>query len=56
VHRYYRPRRGLWQHSAPIAELTPTTREIRRGADEILPGFRLRQLLLFRYLLIWDAP
>jgi SAM-dependent methyltransferase len=56
VHRYHRARRGLWQHSAPIADPTVTTRETRRLAQAELPGVRFRRLVLFRHLVVWDAP
>lgn len=56
VHRYYRLRRGYWQHGAPIAEPSLTTRQTVAVARRELPGVRFRRLVLFRHLLLWDAP
>lgn len=33
-----------------------TTRQIRRQVDAVLPGVRVRRLLLWRYLLVWHRP
>ena len=37
----------------PIAEPSLTTREVRSEASALLPGSRVRRLLLWRYLLVW---
>jgi SAM-dependent methyltransferase len=46
---------GRAPYSAPIADPTVGLREIRATASRILPGSRVRRLLLMRYLLIWQA-
>jgi 2-polyprenyl-3-methyl-5-hydroxy-6-metoxy-1,4-benzoquinol methylase len=56
VHRFYRARHGYWQHTAPIVDPPLTTAETRRVAATELPGVRFRRLVLFRHLLVWDAP
>jgi SAM-dependent methyltransferase len=56
VHRYYRRRYGLWEHSAPIAEPVLSTAQTRSVAEQELPGLRFRRLVLFRHILVWDAP
>jgi SAM-dependent methyltransferase len=56
VHRYQQWRRGYWQHSAPIVDPSVTNAETRRIARRELPGVRFRRLVLFRHLLVWDAP
>jgi hypothetical protein len=33
-----------------------TLPQIRAAADTVLPGVRIRLLLLFRYALIWRKP
>jgi hypothetical protein len=33
-----------------------TTREVARQAAAVLPGVRVRRLLFWRYLLIWQKP
>jgi SAM-dependent methyltransferase len=56
VHRYHRLRRGYWQHGAPIVDPSLTTRQTIAVARRELPGVRFRRLVLFRHLLLWDAP
>ena len=56
VHRYHRARRNLWNHSAPIADPVLTNRQTWALARSELPGARFRRLVLFRHLLVWDAP
>ncbi|HVU91024.1 MAG TPA: class I SAM-dependent methyltransferase [Jatrophihabitans sp.] len=55
VHRWHRARRGLWQHSAPIADPSLTNAQTVRVARAELPGVRFRRLVLFRHLIVWDA-
>jgi len=48
----------LWRHEPshgqmPIADAVLTTREVRAEAARLLPGVRVRRLLLWRYLLVW---
>jgi SAM-dependent methyltransferase len=48
---------GKWEHTAP--QMWPprdTFRELRQAAREILPGARVRHLLMGRYLLTWTRP
>jgi hypothetical protein len=33
-----------------------TTREVAGQASAVLPGVRVRRLLFWRYLLIWQKP
>lgn len=40
----------------PTRQPTLTTREVRRLAPAVLPGVRVRRLLLWRYLLTWSKP
>jgi SAM-dependent methyltransferase len=40
----------------PVADGTLTTREVRAQAGAVLPGVRVRRLLFFRYLLVWQKP
>ncbi|MGH3589358.1 MAG: class I SAM-dependent methyltransferase, partial [Pseudonocardia sp.] len=57
AHRWYRWRRGHWQHSAPTVWPPPDTLgEVRRTAERILPGVRVRRRLLWRYSLVWTKP
>jgi len=56
VHRFHAWRRGYWQHGAPIVDPSITTRETLAVARRELPGVRFRRLVLFRHLLVWDAP
>lgn len=54
AHRAHRP---YWEHSAPTAWPPPASyAEIRRVADEQLPGARYHRHLFFRYSLIWTKP
>src|SRR6185437_15710006 len=48
---------GKWEHTAP--QMWPprdTFRELRHTAHELLPGARVRHLLMGRYLLTWTRP
>jgi predicted TPR repeat methyltransferase len=40
----------------PIADSQLTTREVRAAAGDLLPGVRVRRLLLWRYLFTWRKP
>jgi SAM-dependent methyltransferase len=51
----------LWRHEPthadmPVADAVLTTREVRAEATRLLPGARVRRLLLWRYLLTWTKP
>lgn len=49
--------RGKWPHTAPMTwPPRDSVRELREAAGEILPGSRVRLLLLGRYLLTWTRP
>ena len=56
LHRWQRLRHGYWQHGAPIVDPELTTRQTQAIARRELPGARFRRLVLFRHLLVWDAP
>ena len=48
---------GKWEHTAPQAwPARDTFRQLRQAAREILPGARIRHLLMGRYLLTWTCP
>jgi len=48
---------GKWEHTAPQAwPPQDTFRQLRQAAREILPGARIRHLLMGRYLLTWTRP
>jgi SAM-dependent methyltransferase len=40
----------------PVADSTLTTRQVRAAVPDLLPGARVRRLLLWRYLLTWQKP
>ena len=40
----------------PVADSDLTTRQVRAAARHLLPGARVRRLLLWRYLLTWRKP
>jgi SAM-dependent methyltransferase len=40
----------------PVQDGALTTREVRAQARAVLPGVRVRRLLFFRYLLVWQKP
>ncbi|MEQ7126060.1 class I SAM-dependent methyltransferase [Actinopolymorpha sp. B11F2] len=49
--------RQKWAHTAPQAWPPPETfRQVRRNANEVMPGSRVTRLLLGRYLIVWHAP
>jgi SAM-dependent methyltransferase len=57
------PGRGGWYRKAPSHETMPkvldpllTTRQVRRHATVALPGARVRRLVFWRYLLLWQRP
>jgi 2-polyprenyl-3-methyl-5-hydroxy-6-metoxy-1,4-benzoquinol methylase len=57
VHRAHQAATGYWQSPAPT--LTPARLsypEIRRLAERVLPGARLRRHLLWRYSIVWSRP
>jgi SAM-dependent methyltransferase len=53
--------RSAFAHEAthdamPVADGALCTREVREHAAAVLPGVRVRRLLLWRYLLTWTKP
>lgn len=40
----------------PVADGRLTTRQVRAQAADLLPGVRVRRLLFWRYLLVWQKP
>jgi SAM-dependent methyltransferase len=40
----------------PVADGQLTVREVRRRAEAVLPGVRVRRLVFWRYLLVWVRP
>ncbi|MFD5248020.1 class I SAM-dependent methyltransferase [Amycolatopsis sp. NPDC058340] len=42
--------------TAPIVETFPPMNRVRRDADRLLPGSKVRNLLFFRYLLVYRRP
>jgi SAM-dependent methyltransferase len=40
----------------PVADGALTTREVRTAAGAVLSGVRVRRLLFWRYLLVWQKP
>lgn len=51
-----RHRRGHAAVGAPTMDPTTSLSDIRRAAAGLLPGARIRRLLLFRYELTWTRP
>jgi ubiquinone/menaquinone biosynthesis C-methylase UbiE len=48
---------GKWEHTAPKTwPPRDTFRQLRQAAREVLPGARIRHLLMGRYLLTWTRP
>jgi 2-polyprenyl-3-methyl-5-hydroxy-6-metoxy-1,4-benzoquinol methylase len=56
LHRVLRRRHGYHEHSAPVRPPTLTYPQVRRTAEELLPGVRYRRHPLWRYSLTWTAP
>jgi trans-aconitate methyltransferase len=52
----YALRRGQVSSGAPIKPPDMSLSEIRETVAAVLPGARLRRLLLWRYLLTWQKP
>jgi len=47
---------GADQKAMPVLDPELTTRQVREVADGVLSGVRVRRLLLWRYLLVWQKP
>ena len=56
ANRVVQTRRGFWQHSAPVTDPEITYAEMRRVADDQLPGSDFRRRLYYRYTLTWTRP
>ncbi|WP_232850789.1 class I SAM-dependent methyltransferase [Nocardia acididurans] len=57
AYRYHRIRKRDWLHPSPIVWPPPVTnREMRRIAEQVLPGARFRRHLLWRYSIVWTKP
>jgi 2-polyprenyl-3-methyl-5-hydroxy-6-metoxy-1,4-benzoquinol methylase len=56
IPRARRYRRELDETGMPVKAPGLTVRQIRRQAGEVLPGARVRRLLLWRYELVWRKP
>ena len=56
VNAFYALHRGRVASGAPIKLPEMSLSEIRETAPSVLPGVRLRRLLLWRYLLTWQKP
>ena len=56
-HQWLSHKYGFWEHTAPTVWPPKDDYEtIRRTAKKILPGVRWKQLLLWRYSLLWCKP
>ncbi len=56
VNVFYALHHGRVESSAPIKPPEMSLAEIRETVASVLPGARLRRLLLWRYLLTWQKP
>lgn len=57
AHRVLLRRRTYWEHSAPTVWPPPHTyAEVRRAAQDALPGARWRRLVLWRSAIVWTKP
>ena len=55
--KVHRARRSYWEQTAPMVWPPPVTHtDMRRLAQELLPGARYRRHLLWRYSLVWRNP
>ncbi|MGN8024774.1 class I SAM-dependent methyltransferase [Microbacterium sp. 22242] len=56
-HQWLARRHGFWEHTAPTVWPPPHDYvTVRRVAERVLPGVKWKQLLLWRYALIWRKP
>jgi SAM-dependent methyltransferase len=53
ANRLLRLRHGWYEPDFPVTPPSMSYREVRSATGSLLPGARLRRLLLFRYLLLW---
>lgn len=56
-HRWLARKYEFWEHTAPTVWPPPHDYvTVRRTAERVLPGVQWKQLLLWRYALIWRKP
>lgn len=56
-HRWMARKHEFWEHKAPTIWPPPHDYvTVRRTAERVLPGVQWKQLLLWRYALIWRKP
>lgn len=55
-HQRLSRKHGFWEHTAPTMPPPYDFVTARRTAKRVLPGVRWKQLLLWRYSLIWHKP
>lgn len=53
---FYALKRGQYESGARVKLPDMSLQEIRARASSLLPGARLRRLLLWRYVLTWQKP
>jgi SAM-dependent methyltransferase len=54
---YFRATRNHWKHPSPVVLPAPSTyAQVRKWADDLLPGARYRRHLLWRYSITWRRP
>lgn len=56
VNALYAVRRRTDRQAAPVLDPRSSLAEVRAVATTNLPGVRIRQLLFWRYLLVWEKP
>lgn len=55
-HRWMARKYEFWEHTAPTVWPPHDHVTVRRTAERVLPGAQWKQLLLWRYALIWHKP
>lgn len=55
-HQWLSRKYGFWEHTAPTMSPPYDFVTVRRTAELVLPNIRWKQLLLWRYALIWHKP
>ncbi|WP_058234194.1 class I SAM-dependent methyltransferase [Devriesea agamarum] len=56
-HRWMTHKYGFWEHTAPVVWPPPHDYvTVRKTAERVLPGVHWKQLLLWRYALVWNKP
>ncbi|MEO6629839.1 MAG: class I SAM-dependent methyltransferase [Aquihabitans sp.] len=54
--RLIQRKRGWWNHAAPIAAPDRSYADVRRVANELLPGHHFVRRIYFRYTITWTRP